>query len=131
RPGAASVPAVGEFVGPCCLRGAVRGADVADAPDDLRVGVSCPVQSGCCHLYGGQRLGDAERAGGRVVGGGVPAGFSVPEQVQVGELAGSPGGAGEGLGEALLLVQGGGGGQEAAWGNQRGGDGAGSGGVRV
>jgi site-specific recombinase XerD len=46
RPVRPSVPAVGEFVGPCCLRGAVRGADVADAPDDLGVGVGCPVRPG-------------------------------------------------------------------------------------
>src|SRR6478735_3918041 len=85
---AGSVPVVALLEGQRAAGRAVAVADVAEAPLDLGGGVRLPVRPGGGHLGAGQRLRDAVRGRGRVVGVDAPAALADPEAVEAAELVG-------------------------------------------
>src|SRR4029453_4756387 len=73
-----SVPAVGLRVGPGVAGAAVRVLDVVQPPLDLGDRVGAPVRSVLGHPVARERLRDAVRARGRVVGVVLPARLAGP-----------------------------------------------------
>src|SRR6476661_9290279 len=88
EPTTGSVPVVALLEGQRAAGRAVAVADVAEAPLDLGGGVRLPVRPGGGHLGAGQRLRDAVRGRGRVVGVDAPAALADPEAVEAAELVG-------------------------------------------